>query len=253
MNYLWHYNQLMETRKDRILDKNSYYEKHHIVPKCMGGSDDTENLIILTAREHFIAHWLLHRIHPHNHKLSYAFYLMASGISRGNKRIQSSSISYEEAKMARRAAIIQNNKKYKTGHVKSEETLKRISDSLKGKKKTEEHKNAISNSLKGKKKTDEHRDKLSESLKGYDWSNHKERNEKISKSNSGSNNGRSRKVCMLDVASEMIISEFDTMKEALEFLKNDNSTVSKTTLYRRMIDNKPYFGYTWKFKTKNND
>lgn len=33
-----------------------YYEEHHIVPRCMGGSDEHENLVLLTAREHFIAH-----------------------------------------------------------------------------------------------------------------------------------------------------------------------------------------------------
>ena len=33
-----------------------YYEQHHIIPKCLGGTDNTDNLVLLTAREHFIAH-----------------------------------------------------------------------------------------------------------------------------------------------------------------------------------------------------
>jgi len=40
----------------------SYTEKHHIIPKSLGGSDSTENLAVLTAREHFICHMLLVRM-----------------------------------------------------------------------------------------------------------------------------------------------------------------------------------------------
>jgi len=41
------------------LPNECYSECHHIIPKSLGGSDNTENLVRLTAREHFIAHWLL--------------------------------------------------------------------------------------------------------------------------------------------------------------------------------------------------
>ena len=44
-------------RKDN--PKWIYYERHHITPKCFGGPDDKSNLVLLTAREHFVAHWLL--------------------------------------------------------------------------------------------------------------------------------------------------------------------------------------------------
>lgn len=37
----------------------NYYEKHHIIPRCLNGTDDNKNLVLLTAREHFICHWLL--------------------------------------------------------------------------------------------------------------------------------------------------------------------------------------------------
>lgn len=46
--------------------KLGYSEKHHIVPKCLGGSDDKFNLVVLTAREHFLAHYLLTKIYPDN-------------------------------------------------------------------------------------------------------------------------------------------------------------------------------------------
>ena len=42
---------------------DGYKEVHHIKPKSMGGTDDPCNLVQLTAREHFIAHCILARIH----------------------------------------------------------------------------------------------------------------------------------------------------------------------------------------------
>jgi hypothetical protein len=51
------YHALVESRKNRALE--GYTEIHHIVPKCLGGTNDKSNLICFTAREHFIAHLLL--------------------------------------------------------------------------------------------------------------------------------------------------------------------------------------------------
>lgn len=53
------YDRLIKTRQNRVKDSLVYYEKHHILPKSMGGSDNNDNLIWLTPREHFIAHLLL--------------------------------------------------------------------------------------------------------------------------------------------------------------------------------------------------
>lgn len=44
--------------------RNGYTERHHILPKSLGGSDSIENLTNLTAREHFICHWLLTKMYP---------------------------------------------------------------------------------------------------------------------------------------------------------------------------------------------
>lgn len=40
------------------------YERHHILPRSLGGTDDKANITFITAREHFICHWLLTKIHP---------------------------------------------------------------------------------------------------------------------------------------------------------------------------------------------
>lgn len=70
------YNNITEQAKSRTMD--SYTEKHHIVPRSLGGSDDPDNLVNLTAREHFICHWLLTKMHTgkSRSKMINALYLM---------------------------------------------------------------------------------------------------------------------------------------------------------------------------------
>lgn len=74
MNYERIYKEL--TSED---SQASYTEKHHIIPKCMGGSDENSNLVKLTAREHYIAHKLLTKIYPNNVKLLNAHWMMCRG------------------------------------------------------------------------------------------------------------------------------------------------------------------------------
>ena len=77
MNYEKIYNQIIECAQNRKLE--GYKEKHHIIPKCLGGLNEKENLVELTAKEHFLCHKLLCEIHPSNPKLMWALWLMAIG------------------------------------------------------------------------------------------------------------------------------------------------------------------------------
>lgn len=83
MNYQNIYNQIIERAKNRKLE--GYKEKHHILPKCMGGEDIKENLVELTAREHFLCHKLLCEMHSSNEKLWYALFLMSIGKQKSKK------------------------------------------------------------------------------------------------------------------------------------------------------------------------
>lgn len=81
MNYEKIYNKLVEKAKVRGLDKKQhegYFEIHHIVPVCLGGSDDKENLVMFTAKEHYIAHLLLWKAYPEEEGLFYAAYFMSN-------------------------------------------------------------------------------------------------------------------------------------------------------------------------------
>ena len=59
MDYQRVYNALIEKGKTQVLPGGTYTEKHHILPKSLGGSDKKSNLVRLTARQHYIAHKLL--------------------------------------------------------------------------------------------------------------------------------------------------------------------------------------------------
>ena len=66
-----------------------YTEVHHIIPKSFGGSDNKENLVRFSAREHFICHWLLTKIHigDSRNKMLSAFFLMKGNNSYQNRYI----------------------------------------------------------------------------------------------------------------------------------------------------------------------
>lgn len=102
MNYQRTYDNLIETRRHRVLEKEVYYENHHVVMKSMGGTNEPRNLVKLTAREHFLAHWLLWRIHG-NRQTAYAFNAFTglfAGKNFENRPKITSSRGYAEAREA---------------------------------------------------------------------------------------------------------------------------------------------------------
>ena len=74
MNYNRHYYLLIERAKNRNI--TGYYENHHIIPRCMNGSDNEDNLVKLTPEEHYLAHQLLVKMYPENRKLVRAAVMM---------------------------------------------------------------------------------------------------------------------------------------------------------------------------------
>ena len=94
MNYEKIYNDLMQKRK--IIPYIGYSERHHIIPKCMGGDNSQSNLVNLSAREHFIAHLLLCKIYPSNGKLFYAANMMTVN---NKNQIRNNSKNYDFIKI----------------------------------------------------------------------------------------------------------------------------------------------------------
>lgn len=84
MNYNKIYNNIIDRAKNRLIF--GYLEKHHIIPKCIGGGDDIDNIVALTPEEHFLCHILLIKIYPEVNDLVFAIHRMCSSSSKNKGR-----------------------------------------------------------------------------------------------------------------------------------------------------------------------
>ena len=102
MNWQQVYDNLV--RKNHTFHEGEYFETHHIVPKSLGGTDDKNNLVNLTAREHYIAHLLLVKIAEMSgessvhQKMLYAFNCMKWGRCKGKRTFKFNSRLYQKMK-----------------------------------------------------------------------------------------------------------------------------------------------------------
>lgn len=105
MDYLKHYTNLIDNYGVVSKPSVGYYERHHILPKCLGGRDDYENLVYLTARQHLLAHWLLMKSFPDEKglKIAYATMCTRDGIKLSPKmyQIARDAVSGENSMLAR--------------------------------------------------------------------------------------------------------------------------------------------------------
>lgn len=62
MNYKAIHDRIIERARTRQL--TGYCERHHVIPRCLGGSDEKENIVKLTPEEHYVVHQLLVKINP---------------------------------------------------------------------------------------------------------------------------------------------------------------------------------------------
>lgn len=96
MNYQKIYDDICKRGQERKLPKDVYTEKHHIIPKCMGGGNEKTNITKLTAKEHFLVHLILAwKLYPTHYGLNHALYLMCHTKSAVQFRITPSSSLYE--------------------------------------------------------------------------------------------------------------------------------------------------------------
>ena len=121
MDYQRIYNEIISrARKENRakLKRNNpnyvYYENHHIIPRCMNGTDNEENLVLLTAREHYVMHKLLVYIYPRVAGLASAVFFLTHTGNQNNRR-KISSRDYENAKKLIDDNIIEIGKKISKG------------------------------------------------------------------------------------------------------------------------------------------
>lgn len=162
---LW-YNNIILSAKNRTL--SGYTERHHIIPRSLGGSDDISNIAILTAREHFICHLLLPKMleGPSKYKMTAALMGMTNRRSSRHKRYTVTNRTYE--------IVRKQWSEIQKGFPKHSEKTKILLSQMKtgkpgpnkGRRMSEEQKKKISEALKGRITSQETRDKISASNTG---------------------------------------------------------------------------------------
>lgn len=168
MNYQRIYDSLVKKAQNRM-NIEGYTEKHHIIPRTLGGSDDSSNIVVFTGREHFIAHLLLAKIHGGS--MWHAAHMMSNMKRYTNRKYEK--VREEHAK--------QVSLKH-SGKVVSEETRKKISEN-------KERSAKISQSLKGRQKSEEHKEAYKKSrLSRGGWIVSDGQKRKISEKLSGKGN-----------------------------------------------------------------
>lgn len=119
MNYQKIYDQIIEKAKieNRHKEIGVYYEAHHIIPKCLGGTGlvtqykTHSNIVLLTAKEHYICHKLLCEIYPNNDNIFYAYWYMCNVKAPNQKRIYTISVREYERIRTQYSEII--SKRYR--------------------------------------------------------------------------------------------------------------------------------------------
>lgn len=167
MNYAAHYSRLVERARIRAL--SGYSERHHIVPRCIGGTNDKDNVIRLTPEEHYVAHQLLVKMYPGNHRLLWA----AVSMTNQTKRQQRNNKLYGWL----RRLLADKISKLHQGRKHTDETRAKMAQSHLGVKRgphSEEHKINLSIAHKGKRKSPEHCAAMSQSKTGKKKGPHSE-------------------------------------------------------------------------------
>ena len=177
MDYQKIYDQICANAKkqtiQRLKNKKSgeeYYEGHHIIPKCFGGLGRSNqynhpNIVLLTAREHFIVHWILYELNADNRKMAFSFDMMCKVKDKRQKRYIPSSRVVEYAK--KQASLLHHSRlvEYKAINGKNKKGKSNVE--LFGVEKAKEIADKKSNTLKDTYIKDQSlKDKKSQSMKG---------------------------------------------------------------------------------------
>ena len=113
--------------------KEIYKEKHHILPRCIQGTDNINNIVLLTAKEHFVCHHILTKVYKVK-GIYYAFWRMCCD-NRIRTKIRISAKVYDRCRqqIAIETGNMSRNNKFWLGRHHTPETKLKLSKSHKGK------------------------------------------------------------------------------------------------------------------------
>ena len=161
---------------------SGYSEKHHILPRCKGGTNDPSNIVALTPEEHYLAHLLLVKMYPGDISILWAVIRMTGStdkLIRSNKLYGWTRRKFAEA--MRKPKSEETRKKmseywseYRRLHPVDNETRKKMSDRMTGTKRSAETKQKMSDAKKGVAKSEAHKQKMSDARKGKAVTHHNE-------------------------------------------------------------------------------
>lgn len=196
MNYKRIYDSIIVSASGRW-KVSGIHENHHIIPVCLGGSDDKNNIVALTIREHYICHWLLTKIYPSNASVLFAFNMMhvsnslqiGRGYSKRYASLRSKLSEYMSSVQSGRIFVTKDNKNKR---INPEELEQYVMDGWElGRCLSEEHIKSIQSvERRGVAiHSEEWKNDLSESMAGsnnpfYGRSHTQEAKQKIAKANS---------------------------------------------------------------------
>ena len=127
MNYKRIYDQFIEDRRKKENDaKKDYYERHHIVPRSLGGGDRKKNIICLTPEDHIRAHVLLAKIH--GGRMWASVFSIVGNITRKNRIPTRKCMKFHALSRKKHAEAMKGKDNPFYGKKHSEETLEKISD-----------------------------------------------------------------------------------------------------------------------------
>lgn len=86
----WYDSLINYARSESRTKKDGYFENHHVLPRSLGGPDSKDNKVLLTAREHFVAHLLLTKMYEGTDRSKMVWALHRLTFSRTGKRNYSS-------------------------------------------------------------------------------------------------------------------------------------------------------------------
>jgi hypothetical protein len=135
----WYYS-IIDSARSRVFPVDTYTETHHIIPKSLGGKNTPDNLVKLTAREHYICHLLLPKMTENlfKKKMSYALWCIVNVKNSNQTRYKVTSREYNSIKIAHSLickaykhtdAALHKISASNKGKVVSLESKKRMSDS----------------------------------------------------------------------------------------------------------------------------
>jgi hypothetical protein len=151
--------KFIDSLKSQVID--GYSEKHHIIPKSMGGTEARNNLIALTPRQHFVAHWMLWK--AYGGSMGRAFFMMSNFGKYG--KVNSRTYAMARADYSEQVSIQMATQPH---YVATPETRAKMSKSALGKIINQKTRDKISFSTLGKKRDEDFGRRVSEAKKGKD-------------------------------------------------------------------------------------